>query len=282
MENKSTERFDLTRLLRQSDLNIRGVAAAAPEKTAGEYFEKLSELTNLSPMYSEDLRKLINRDGERNTYKNVAGLFSLLKDLGYEKHASNFDGILDAYDRGHTRLISTYAKNIIDDFYDLCKHIIAARIIQSAETSDADPYEITLGEWIERKSVEAQTVRDANDKPVILAVDDSPVILKAVSAVLGGDYKVFTLLKPMELEKILHKLKPDLFLLDYKMPEISGFDLVPIIRGIEGHEDTPIIFLTSEGTIDNVTAASLLGASDFMVKPFKPDMLRNKVAKHIV
>jgi len=36
------------------------------------------------------------------------------------------------------------------------------------------------------------------------------------------------------------------------------------------------------GTIDNVTAALALGACDFAVKPFKPDILREKIAKHIV
>jgi len=120
-----------------------------------------------------------------------------------------------------------------------------------------------------------------NSKPVIIAVDDSPAILKAVSSVLDGEYKVFTLSKPAELEKVLLKINPDLFLLDYKMPEISGFDLIPVIRGFEEHKDTPIIFLTSEGTVDNVTAAMALGACDFVVKPFKPDVLRGKILKHI-
>ena len=281
MENKSTERFDLLRLLKQSDLNVRGVAAAEPNMTAGSYFDMLSELISLAPTFSENLRKLINRDGDRNTYKNLSGLFDLLKNLGYEKHVLSFDGILDAYDRGHTRLTSTYAKNIIDDFYDLCSHIMAARLTQTQDVADVDPYDISLGDWVDSKQTAHLNKDEADNRLVILAVDDSPVILKAVSAVLSGDYKVYTLSKPTELEKILHKLTPDLFLLDYKMPEISGFDLVPIIRRIEGHKDTPIIFLTSEGTIDNVTAASALGARDFVVKPFKSDMLREKIAKHL-
>jgi len=119
-------------------------------------------------------------------------------------------------------------------------------------------------------------------KPVIISVDDSPVILNMVSSVLSGEYKVFTLSKPSELERILGKIQPDLFLLDYKMPESTGFDLIPVIRGFKEHKSTPIIFLTSEGTIDNLTAAVALGASDFIVKPFNPDVLREKISKHIV
>ena len=121
-----------------------------------------------------------------------------------------------------------------------------------------------------------------NSKPIILAVDDSSVILKAVSSILSDGYKVFTISKPTELEKVLQKLSPDLFLLDYKMPEINGFDLIPVIRSFEKHKSTPIIFLTSEGNFDNVTAAMALGACDFIVKPFKPDTLREKIVKHII
>lgn len=118
-------------------------------------------------------------------------------------------------------------------------------------------------------------------KPVILAVDDSPILLNTVSSVLSSKYKVFTLTKPAELEKVLKKVKPDLFLLDYRMPEISGFDLVPAIRSHVEHTDTPIIFLTSEGNFDNVLAAVALGACDFVIKPFMPETLHAKILKHL-
>jgi len=118
-------------------------------------------------------------------------------------------------------------------------------------------------------------------KPVILAVDDSPVILRTVLSILSSDYKVFTLPTPTELETVLLKIKPDLFLLDYKMPKVSGFDLIPLIRGVEAHKYTPIIFLTSEGSVDNLTAAMALGACDFIVKPFTADVLRGKIAKQL-
>jgi len=118
-------------------------------------------------------------------------------------------------------------------------------------------------------------------KPQILAVDDTQVMLKTISLALGDDYDVFTLSDPMMVEKYLRQMKPALILLDYKMPGLNGFDLVPIIRKIEGHKDTPIIFLTSMGTNDNILTAASLGACDFIVKPFKAEILREKVAKHI-
>jgi putative two-component system response regulator len=122
---------------------------------------------------------------------------------------------------------------------------------------------------------------DAGRRTLILAVDDSQSILKTISLALGDDYKVFPLAKPAMLEKALSKITPELFLLDCNMPELSGFDLVPIIRSFEEHNDTPIIFLTSEGTDENISNAFMVGACDFVMKPIQPDVLRQKIARYI-
>ena len=118
-------------------------------------------------------------------------------------------------------------------------------------------------------------------KPLILAVDDAPVILKTISMALGEDYHVFTLSDPMLVEKYLQQSAPDLILLDYKMPGLNGFDLVPIIRKFEKHKDTPIIFLTSMEINSHASSAAMLGACDFIVKPVQMDILREKIAKYI-
>ena len=282
MDYIQKERFDLTALLKKSDLNIRSLAAITPNLTAGEYFDMLSELLRQAPVLISDLHKLISRDGDRNTYKNLAGTFTLLKNLGYERHAIDFDGVLDAYDRGHSRTTSAYAKKIMDDFDELCTQIKAARITQQPGAIDDNPDGLSLKEWIDRLYRQYhQPGEDIVRKPVILAVDDSPMILRSVSSLLGNDYKVYTLAKSAMLEKVLSQITPDLFLLDYNMPVLTGFELIPIIRGFEEHKDTPIIFLTSERTIDNVSGAVRLGACDFIVKPVQPNILRERVSKHI-
>ena len=280
MKNKNTERYDLTTLIEQDELNIHGIAESAPNMTAGRYFDMMSELVKKTPMFSDDLRKLINRDGDQNAYKNVANMIVLLKALGYEKHAIDFDGMLDSYDRGHSRLTSTYAKNVLDDFYSLSTQITEARKSQSAETNDDDPYGTSLKDWL-KPAQSVSTEKEAADrKPVILVVDDSPVVLKSVSSYLNDDYKVYILAKSYLLKKMLSQIKPDLFLLDYNMPVLNGFDLIPIIRGFAEHKDTPIIFLTSEGTIDNVSSAVKLGACDFISKPVQPSTFRERIAKY--
>ena len=129
--------------------------------------------------------------------------------------------------------------------------------------------------------IENQLNEEAENKKTVLVIDDSPEILTSVYTMLRDTYKVITLPEPKKLENLLRVVKPDLILLDYNMPALSGFDLIPVIREFPEHKETPVIFLTSAGTIDNLFAAVDLGACDFIVKPFEADVLREKVGKHI-
>jgi PleD family two-component response regulator len=149
--------------------------------------------------------------------------------------------------------------------------------------TDADnPGEIIYDEKLpSRNRIDLEDVEEADQKLLVLAIDDCPDILMAVSAALCDDYKVFKLPRSASLEDVLKKVTPDLFLLDYQMPELNGFDLIPIIRELDGHKETPIIMLTSAGTIDHVSVALGLGACDYVVKPFDRYVLHEKVAKHI-
>jgi DNA-binding response OmpR family regulator len=87
--------------------------------------------------------------------------------------------------------------------------------------------------------------------------------------------------KPEDLQTFLKKIKPDLFLLDYKMPGITGFELIPIIRAFPEHADTPILFLTSEGADETITQALQLGACDYVIKPFEKESLHDKIKKYL-
>ncbi len=122
--------------------------------------------------------------------------------------------------------------------------------------------------------------RQESFRPVLLAVDDNPSILKELNELLHEQYRVYTLPKPEAMKMLLDKIKPDLFLLDCQMPIQNGFDLARQIREIPDHEKTPIIFLTSDGTLDTLNAAVIAGADDFIVKPIDEAVLREKLAVH--
>ena len=121
----------------------------------------------------------------------------------------------------------------------------------------------------------------ASNKPNVLIVDDVVSMLRAMQYALHDRYKVYVLSKSEDVLDFLKANKPDLILLDYVMPVLGGFDLIPIIKALPEYKDTPIIIVTTEGTQNLVNQAMSLGASDFIVKPFKPKELNDKVAKHI-
>jgi DNA-binding response OmpR family regulator len=126
-----------------------------------------------------------------------------------------------------------------------------------------------------------KTSKNEDTRPIILVVDDVLSILKSVELALKDIGDVHLLSKAEDVMEFLRNNKADIILLDYLMPVLTGFDLIPIIRGSLNHKNTPVIILSSESNIQNVKEAISLGASDYILKPFNPDELKEKVAKHL-
>ena len=122
---------------------------------------------------------------------------------------------------------------------------------------------------------------ESSIKKKILCVDDNVFMLNTISNILKSRYEVFSLAKSSMISNFLQHTTPDLFLLDYNMPDMNGFELVPVIRSFEEHKLTPIIFLTASGTKEHVKAAISIGACDYLVKPVEHTTLLQKVAEQI-
>ena len=291
MEDKSTGYYDIPTFLKQGDFDVRAIAAANPSLTVLGFFSMLSEFIGLMPNVTRALIQLSTVEAKKDDFgnyqvlrdnadkaivhnKGIKDMIALLTEMGYEKFISGFNYIFNtAWDEEAT----IYARHLIGELEAIRDLINTAKRLNKPESLyNEKNRELSLQEYINLLE------EKYGHKPSILAIDDSLVVLNTLSSVLKDEYEVFTLPKPAELEKVLKKLTPDLFLIDYMMPEIDGFELVTIIRRMEKYKDTPIIFLTSAGTFDNVTTALSLGASDFIVKPFDRDVLCKKIEKYIV
>lgn len=139
----------------------------------------------------------------------------------------------------------------------------------------------TDADLIESIELQLSVEKRAALKPIVLVIDDDPSILKTVSFQLGERYKVHTLPNPNLIKELLKSVTPDLFLLDYNMPGCTGFDLVPVIRSYNNHSETPIIYLTTDGTEDRISTAIHLGASGFILKPVDGAILRERVSSSL-
>jgi len=108
----------------------------------------------------------------------------------------------------------------------------------------------------------------------ILLVDDSEIYLEIAKAILEDRYEVVTAKSGKEgLNYLARGLVPKLILLDILMPEMDGWEVFNLIKGISLLRDVPIAFLTSLDDQTDINHASRLGASDFIIKPFKEEDL---------
>ena len=108
-------------------------------------------------------------------------------------------------------------------------------------------------------------------KGKILIVDDEPELRHLLRALLEGDYTVTEAENAVALQKFLFQDAPDIVLLDLKLPDANGLDLLPQIK--KTWPDTEVIVLTGEATFEAAVQATKRGAYHFINKPFDNQML---------
>ena len=79
----------------------------------------------------------------------------------------------------------------------------------------------------------------------------------------------------------LHRLKEmaqtDLVLVDWNMPEMDGISFVRAVRADPGYSALPLMMVTTNAEIEQVTKALDAGANEYIMKPFTGDMMREKL-----
>lgn len=113
----------------------------------------------------------------------------------------------------------------------------------------------------------------------ILLIDDDPFIGGLVSAVLSDPSRtIVTAMTGAEGLERLTQTAPDLVLLDVGLPDVSGFEMLRILRGAPGWARTRILMLTASHEIDDIVKAKSGGASGYICKPVQPETLAEMVA----
>lgn len=102
----------------------------------------------------------------------------------------------------------------------------------------------------------------------IVIVDDYEESCKLLAEILGSTYECSYTSDSTAAVKLINDKRPDLILLDYKMPGVMGVDVCRMVRESESTKNTPIIFVSGAATIDERIKAFETGADDFISKPF--------------
>lgn len=117
--------------------------------------------------------------------------------------------------------------------------------------------------------------KHSNDNiQTVLLIDDEIKVLEIVSAYLERErFNVISAQNGNDGLMLL-KSKPDIIILDLMLPDMEGEDICRIIRE---DSDVPIIMLTAKTVVDDRVKGLLLGADDYIVKPFSPKELVARV-----
>lgn len=124
----------------------------------------------------------------------------------------------------------------------------------------------------------SQTEEQSNKK-CILAVDDTAVVLTRILNTLQDDYDVVTVNSGIRALKYLRQEKPDLILLDIRMPQKDGLATLREIRMMKDCADVPVIMLTGVEDKSIVLESARLGICDYILKPFSTDELLIRIRR---
>ncbi len=117
-------------------------------------------------------------------------------------------------------------------------------------------------------------------KKKILIVDDERDIVKALSIRLGASgYQVVSAYDGAQGVFLAHKEKPDLILLDIRMPSGDGFSVAEKLKQTGRTTRIPIIFLTGSSEREAEEKAFALGARFYIKKPYDPEELLDAVKR---
>lgn len=113
-----------------------------------------------------------------------------------------------------------------------------------------------------------------SDAPTVACIDDSDSVQRNVKRVLEtAGYQVVSLTEPARALTTLVRKKPVLILMDITMPEMNGYDLSRMLRQSASLKEVPIVMLTGrDGVVDRLRAR-MVGANDYITKPFNPHQL---------
>ena len=118
----------------------------------------------------------------------------------------------------------------------------------------------------------------AAQPPTILLIDDDPSIRKMIGRQLEHwGYRVVTAAGSEEGLTRARTDAPALILLDIMMPKMRGREACAALKADPGTRDIPVIFLTALGLADHIRAGMECGAEDYIVKPFHPDDLQERI-----
>jgi DNA-binding response OmpR family regulator len=119
--------------------------------------------------------------------------------------------------------------------------------------------------------------------PVILIVEDDHIVASLLEHTLARrGYSIRLAADGRTAARFIAEQPPaSLVLLDVMLPFVDGFELIDQIRAHPSWRDVPVVMLSSKAQEDSVVRALEAGASDYILKPFRPQELVARVRRFV-
>jgi DNA-binding response OmpR family regulator len=112
----------------------------------------------------------------------------------------------------------------------------------------------------------------------ILIAEDEPDIRELVAFTLRfAGYEVVSATNGEEAVQLASREYPDLILMDVRMPRMTGYDACRVMKADAELKDIPVVFLSAKGQEAEIQNGLDVGAEEYLLKPFAPDQLTERV-----
>lgn len=115
-------------------------------------------------------------------------------------------------------------------------------------------------------------------KAKILVAEDERDIRELIAFTLRfAEFEVVLTSNGIEAIDIALREKPDLIMLDVRMPKMTGYEACRLLKENPETRDIPVVFLSAKGQEDEIKRGLSSGADEYILKPFAPDELTKRV-----
>ena len=158
-------------------------------------------------------------------------------------------------------------------------------LVEIAENLDKDPLQLARSYltyvqagWI---TFDGSKTIENKDLPIILSVDDSPIIQTMVKRALSDRYNVLLASNAVDALNILNQKPIALLLLDVTMPDIDGLEMCRTLRSIPKFHDLPVVMLTARDSFVDKVKGQIAGTNRYLTKPFDAEKLLSVVGEFL-
>ncbi len=202
---------------------------------------------------------------EKGDYYNYRALLCTAKDssvlIGADSIADQAAELEALYRRGNIEELKV-------------KHIIFADKVRKTLKQLAAALNLTESE---ADVIAGLTQLDA--RPLILVIDDDPVLCEQIKQILSKEYRIETADTGEDGIIRAQEDAPALILLDVNLLSMNGFDVIRALASIEETSEIPVVFMTADESGEAEVKGFRSGGADFVRKPFIPEVLMRRVSR---